>query len=58
MLDSDVGSLIYAMIGSRSDLGYAIGLISRFMSTPGRKYWEAVNWDLKGTLKTRLTFTK
>lgn len=28
---SAVGNLIYAMVGSRPDLGFAVGLISRSM---------------------------
>lgn len=39
---SDVESLMYAMVGSRPDLGF-----SRFMSKPSRKNWEAVKWVLK-----------
>ena len=35
---SAVGSLMYAMVGSRPDLGYAIGVVSRFMADPGRSH--------------------
>lgn len=58
---STVGSLMYAMVGFRPDLGYAVGLVCRFMSSPGRDHWSAVKWILrylKGTLKTRLMFRK
>ena len=58
---SAVGSLMYAMIGSRPDLGYAICLISRYMAQPGRGHWEAVKWVFKyltGALDISLTFTK
>lgn len=58
---SAVGSLMYAMVRSRPDLGYAVGLVCRFMSSPGRDHWAAVKWILrylKGTLKTRSTFKK
>ncbi|CAA7059577.1 unnamed protein product [Microthlaspi erraticum] len=44
---SAVGSLMYAMIGSRPDLAYAVGVISRFMSNPGRGHWTAVKWVLR-----------
>lgn len=44
---SVVGSLMYAMIGSRPDLGFAVGLISRFMSHPSREHWEAAKWVLR-----------
>ncbi|KAG7533289.1 Integrase catalytic core [Arabidopsis thaliana x Arabidopsis arenosa] len=44
---SAVGSLMYAMIGSRPDLAYAICLVSRFMAKPGRDHWAAVKWILR-----------
>lgn len=58
---SAVGSLMYAMVGSRPDLAHAVGVVSRFMGNPGRKHWEAVKWIfryVKGTLDFGLTFTK
>lgn len=58
---SAVGSLMYVMIGSRPDLGYAVGLISRFMSAPSRDHWSAVKWVLrylKGALNNNLTFKR
>ncbi|CAA7036548.1 unnamed protein product [Microthlaspi erraticum] len=58
---SAVGSLMYAMIGSRPDLAYAVGVISRFMSSPSRDHWTAVKWVLRylrGASKAKLTFTK
>ncbi|CAA7023986.1 unnamed protein product [Microthlaspi erraticum] len=53
---SAVGSLMYAMIGSRPDLAYAVGVISRFMSNPGRGHWTAVKWVLRylrGCIKSK-----
>ena len=47
------GSLMYAMVCTRPDIGYAIGVVSRFMSNTGREHWAAVKWILqylKGTL--------
>ena len=38
---SAVGSLIYAMVGSRPDLGFAVGLVCRFMSHQSIEHWEA-----------------
>lgn len=40
---SDVG--MYAMICIRPDLAYAVSLVSRFMSTPGKEYWQAMKWS-------------
>ncbi|WZZ68589.1 hypothetical protein YC2023_079959 [Brassica napus] len=58
---SAVGSVMYAMVGSRPDLVYRVGLVSRYMSRPGELHWEAVefvekliqnqvfnNWFIKG----------
>ena len=58
---SAIGSIMYAMIGSRPDLAYAICLVSRFMAKPGREHWAAVKWILryiKGATDISLTFTK
>ncbi|GFY98579.1 hypothetical protein Acr_12g0011200 [Actinidia rufa] len=37
-----VGSLMYAMVCTRPDIAQAVGMISRFMSTPGKEHWEVV----------------
>ena len=58
---SAVGSLMYAMIVTRPDLGFAVGLVSRFMSKPSREHWEAVKWVmryLKRASEVCLYFTK
>lgn len=58
---SAVGSLMYAMLDSRLDLAFAIGLVSRFMSKPSRGHWEAVKWVLRylqGAKDLSLTFSK
>ncbi|KAL9266778.1 Retrovirus-related Pol polyprotein from transposon TNT 1-94-like protein, partial [Drosera capensis] len=58
---SAVGSLMYAMVCTRPDIAHTVGVISRFMSNPGRKHCEAVKWllrYLKGTSKTSLRFSK
>ncbi|GAA0155869.1 hypothetical protein LIER_13497 [Lithospermum erythrorhizon] len=49
---SVMGNLMYAIIYTRLDLAYSIGLFSRFLSRPGKEHWEAVKWVfryLKGT---------
>ncbi|KAJ0714724.1 putative RNA-directed DNA polymerase [Helianthus annuus] len=56
---SAVGSLMYAMVCTRPDIAHAVGVISRFMSDPGREHWEAVKWllrYLKGTSRMGLCF--
>ncbi|KAL6347430.1 hypothetical protein AAG906_025145 [Vitis piasezkii] len=57
---SAIGSLMYAMVCTRPDIAYAVGVVSRFMSRPGKQHWEAVKWILrylKGSLDTCLCFT-
>nr|GEY78011.1 retrovirus-related Pol polyprotein from transposon TNT 1-94 [Tanacetum cinerariifolium] len=54
-----VGSLMYAMVCTRPDIAHAVGVVSRFMSNPGREHWEAVKWllrYLKGTSNMTLHF--
>ena len=41
---SVVGSLMYAMVCSRPNLSYAISLVSKYMSNPGKEYWKTVQW--------------
>ncbi|XP_076948651.1 uncharacterized protein LOC143620993 [Bidens hawaiensis] len=56
---SAVGSLMYAMVCTRPDIAYAVGVVSRFMSDPGKERWEAVKWllrYLKGTSSLGLCF--
>ncbi|WKA07403.1 hypothetical protein VitviT2T_025235 [Vitis vinifera] len=56
---SVVGSLMYSMVCTRPDIAYAVGVVSRFLSNPGRLHWEAVKWImryLQGTSKLKLTF--
>ena len=54
-----VGSLMYAAIGTRLDITYAVGILSRFIENPGHAHWEAakrVFRYLKGTRSLRLTY--
>ena len=37
-----IGSLMYAVIGSRPDIIYAVSYLAHFMQNPGSVYWEAV----------------
>src|SRR3954468_12595104 len=39
---SAIGSLMYAMVCTRPDLAYAVGLLSRFQSDPRIPLWNAV----------------
>ncbi|GJZ78165.1 putative RNA-directed DNA polymerase [Tanacetum coccineum] len=56
---SAVGSLMNVMVCTRPDLAHAVGVVSRFLSNPGKKHWEAVKWIfryLRGTSKLGITF--
>ncbi|GJW69249.1 retrovirus-related pol polyprotein from transposon TNT 1-94 [Tanacetum coccineum] len=56
-----VGSVMYTMVCTRPYIAHAVGVVSRFMSNPGREHWEAVKWllcYLKGTSKATLYFSR
>ncbi|KAK0585008.1 hypothetical protein LWI29_022138 [Acer saccharum] len=44
---SAIGSLMYAMTCTRPDISHAVGVVSRYMSNPGKLHWEAVKWILR-----------
>ena len=44
---SAVGSLMYAMLCTRLDICYLVGMVSRYQSNPRPKHWEAVKHILK-----------
>ena len=51
--DSAVGSLMYAMLCTRPDICFAVGVVSRFQSNPGLDHWVAVKHILKYLKRTR-----
>ena len=50
---STVGSLMYAMLCTRPDICYAVGIVSRYQSNPGKEHWIAVKHILKYLRRTR-----
>ena len=50
---SAVGSLMYAMLCTRPDICYSVGIVSRYQPNPGPKHWEAVKHILKYLRRTR-----
>ena len=44
---STVGSLMYAMLYTRLDIYYSVGMVSRYQSNPGPKHWQAIKHILK-----------
>jgi hypothetical protein len=56
---SAVGSLMYDMVCTRPDVAHAVGVVSRFLSNPGKEHWAAMKWILrylKGTSRVCLCF--
>jgi hypothetical protein len=39
---SAFGSLMYAMVYTRPDIAHAVGVLSRYMSKPGKEHWTIV----------------
>ena len=55
-----IGCLTYATTATRPDISSAVGILSKFMSRPGRKHWQGVKRVLryiKGTLNHGLLYT-
>lgn len=50
---SAVGSLMYAMLCTRPDICYAVGIVARYQSNPGQAHWTAVKHILKYLKRTR-----
>ena len=50
---SVVGNLMYAMLCTRPDICYAIGIVSRYQSNPGLAHWIEVKHILKYLRRTR-----
>ena len=50
---SAVGSLMYAMLCTRPDICFAVGMVSRYRSNLGREHWTAVKHILKYLKRTR-----
>nr|KYP54299.1 Retrovirus-related Pol polyprotein from transposon TNT 1-94 [Cajanus cajan] len=58
---SAIGSLMYAMVYTRLDIGHTVRVVSRFMSNPSKAHWEVVQWILRylqGTKEKCLYFSK
>ena len=42
-----IGSIMYAMIGTRPDIAQAISVTSRYMSNHGKEHWSALKWLMR-----------
>jgi transposase InsO family protein len=54
-----IGSIMYAMLGTRPDIAYAVGVLSQYGSNPGPEHWAALKRViryLKGTAHFALQY--
>ena len=50
---STVGSTMYAMLCTRPDVAYSLGVVSRYQSDPGENHWKVVKAILKYLRNTK-----
>ena len=50
---SAVGSLMYAMLCTRPDIYFVVGMVSRYQSNPGPEHWIAIKHILKYLRRTK-----
>ena len=53
---SAIGSIMYAMLCTRPDVAYALGIASRFQADPGEDHWKVVKNILKYLRRTKDIF--
>ena len=56
---SAVGSMMYAMVCTCTDISHAVSVVSRYMAHLGKAHWHVVKWMfryLQGTIDTCLEF--
>ena len=59
LYQSAVGAIMYAMLGTRPDIAFAVTALSQFNSNPGQAHWTAVKHVmryLRGTVDYKLTY--
>ena len=47
-----IGSLMYAMVCTQSDISQAVNMVSRYMHDSGKGHWQATKWILRYILGT------
>ena len=61
MKKNTIGSLMYAAIGTRPDIAYAVHTLAKFTRSPQPKHWTAIKHVfryLKGTCNHTLTYSR
>lgn len=48
-----IGTLMYAMLGTRPDIAYAVGALSKYCSNPGKTHWQQALHILRYLAGTR-----
>ena len=48
-----IGSLMYASVGTRPDISFAVSTLSQFLDNPGQAHWEAVKRVFRYLLGTK-----
>jgi hypothetical protein len=43
---SEIGSLMYAMLCTRPDICFIVGMVSRYRSNPGPAHWRVMSHEL------------
>ncbi|XP_071905726.1 secreted RxLR effector protein 161-like [Coffea arabica] len=51
-----IGSIMYAMLGTRPDVSYALSVMSRYQANPGEGHWTAIKNILKYLRRTKDLF--
>ena len=51
-----IGSIMYAMLCTQPDVSYALSIISRYQSNPGKSHWIAVKSIFKYLRRTKDAF--
>ena len=49
-----LGSLVYAMTGTRLDMAAAVGVVSKYLANPGMQHWKAVQRIVRYANTTRM----
>ena len=55
----EIGSLMYAMVATQSNIPHTVGIVSRFIHNPGRAHWNAMKHIFRylvGTQDYDITF--
>jgi hypothetical protein len=52
---SAVGAIMYAMLGTRPDIAFAVTQLSQFSSNPGLPHWMALKRVLRYSMVLRIT---